>query len=256
MGKIQETLSVIQAGARTNKYRVLYPQFGNDIDIVCNATSMPGREIGTVDVFVKGRKYQIAGEMSDNGTWEITFYNTPDHLHRRFFLKMLGGMHNFQTPDYLIDGGSAPKSTLTGSTVSASGTAKGDTVLGILGNISGTVSAINTAYNDVRAAIRTGKNTIDNIKQAVNGDWNALESLVSATGYDANPWYQQDIIIQQLDHNMNVATQAILGNTFVTSVSPIEYTDQTGEVSTTTVTFAYSGVDYGSNTEIELTEKY
>ena len=45
MSKIQETLNLIQAGARTNKYRILYPVFGNDIDILCNAASLPGRTV-------------------------------------------------------------------------------------------------------------------------------------------------------------------------------------------------------------------
>lgn len=258
MSKINETLRVIKAGARANKYRILYPIFGRDIDIICNATSIPGREINTVDAFVKGRKYQLAGEMSDDGTWEMTIYNTPDLLHRRFFLKMIGGIHNFNTPDYLMDGGSIPKTTLqAGTNFSISGKDEsGDSFTGILNNISSSVTAINQAYNDVKYVLNSANRAADSIKRALDGDLNALESLISAAGYSSTPWYQQEVLIQQLDHNDEVIATTILNNCFVTSVGPIEYSDETAEISTSTITFAYSGIEYGNYTEIPTIEKY
>ncbi len=101
MSKIQDTLKILQAGARQNKYRILLQDFGEDIDIVCNATTMPGRTLSVTEVFVKGRKYRLAAESEDAGTWEITFYNAPDLFHRRTFLSMLSNIHNFSVPSYL-----------------------------------------------------------------------------------------------------------------------------------------------------------
>ena len=260
MSKIQETLGLIQAGARSNKYRILYPIFSKDIDIICNASSTPGREVSTVDVFVKGRRYQLAGEMSDDGTWEMTIYNTPDLLHRRFFLKMIGGIHNFQTPDYLLDGGSLPYSDLNGGTnLSVSGsvnTGIGGIAGAFLEDVSGVVSSINNAYNDIRTTFSAVQRTTDNIKRAINGDWESLESLVVSSGYSATPWYQQEIIIQQLDNNDEVIATTTLNNAFVTNVGPLEYNDENGEISTSVITFAYSGIEFGSNTEIPSIENY
>ncbi len=258
MNKINEALRVIKSGARANKYRVLYPVFGKDIDIICNATSVPGRELGTTDVFVKGRKYQLASEMADDGTWEMTIYNTPDLLHRRFFLKMIGGVHNFQTPDYLMDGGSIPKTTLqAGTRFDVAGDAnQGDSLSNIFNNIDSAVTSINQAYNDIKYVYNSALKTKESLKKAINGDWNALEALVSGAGYNSTPWYQQEIVIQQLDHENRTVATTMLNNCFVTSVGPIEYSDESPEITTSTITFAYSGIEYGSYSEVPVIEKY
>ncbi len=259
MSKINETLALIQGGARTNRYRVLYPVFGNEIDIICSGSSMPGRELSTVEAYVKGRKFLLAAEMADEGSWEMTIYNTPDHIHRRFFLKMIGGIHNFQTPDYLNDGGSLPATTLDGGTnYSVSGTASPQTsgIGGFLGRASDAASSINTAYNDIKYAFGTAKKISSDLKRVINGDWSSLEGLLSANGYSSSVWYQQDIVIQQLDHNDNAITQAVLHNCFVTSVGPISYSDESSEISTSDITFSYSGISFGFNTEIYSTELY
>ena len=257
MGKINDTLALIGAGARTNKFRVLYPVFGDEIDIICNATSSPGRELGTTEVFVKGRKIQLAGEMADEGTWEMTIYNTPDLLHRRFFLKMIAGIHNFQTPDYIIDTGSISNSELNGGTnLSVSGTANTSSgIADALGQISETVSKINTAYNSVKTTIDSISRTAGDIKAAINGDLVSLETLVGSTGY-GRPWYMQEIILQQLNSKDQVSADTILHNAFITNVGPIEYADTEGELSTTTITFAYSGISFGNNSELPSIENY
>ncbi len=259
MSKIQDALNIIKSGARNNKYRVLYPVFGNEIDVVCKSTSMPGRSLGTVEVYVKGRKVQLAGEASDGDSWEIEFYNVPDHLHRRFFLKMIAGVHSNTTPDYLNDGGSIPPSRIdSGTNLSVSGTdnSSGSSLPSLLNGISDSVTKINTAYNDIKNVWGSAKKVSSNLKQAINGDWSALQSLISENGYSSTPWYQQEVVIQQLDQNDNPVTEAVLHNCFVTEVGPVEYTDESGDISTTTVSFAYSGISYGNNTEIPVIEQY
>jgi hypothetical protein len=260
MSKIQETMRLIKAGARSNKYRVLYPVFGNEIDIVCKSTSMPGRTLGTVEVFVKGRKFQLASESADDNTWEIEFYNVPDLLHRRFFLKMIGGVHNHNTPDYLNDGGSIPAPNInSGTNLSVSGSSNNSSASSLasfLGGVSDSVTKINSAYNDLKNLWGSAKKVSNNLKQAINGDWQSLLSLISENGYSSTPWYQQEVIIQQLDNNGQPIAEAVLHNCFVTSVGEIEYSDESGDISTTTVTFSYSGISYGNNSEIPSIEEY
>jgi hypothetical protein len=245
--KINETLVTIQSGARNNKYRVVYPSFGREIDIVCNATSAPGREVGTVEVFCKGRKYQMAGEITDDGTWEMTIYNTPELLHRRFFLELLQGIHSFEAPAYLNAPGYLEGSDLNDNNITASGEAAGGGAKAnfsdFLGNLNTATRKVVGAYNDVTNAVISAKRLGSYIKQAVNGDWSAVESILTENGY-STPWYMQEVIIEQLDHNEVVSSRTILHNCFVTSVGPIEYTDEVGEVSVSNITFSFSGIEF------------
>jgi len=257
MSKINEILHVIQAGSRANKYQVMYPIFGDEIDIVCHATSSPGREIVPVDVFVKGRKIQYAGESTDEGTWSMTIYNTPDLLHRRFFLKMIGGIHSFNTPGYITDNGGLDASDISGSnSISVEGSARnGGAISGLIGNISSSISKINTAYNDVKNALSSIQKTGNFIKQAINGDFTAVQTLLGSAGY-GRPWYMQEIVINQLGENGEITASTTLHNCFVTGVGPIEYSDESAEITTSEITFAYSGISYGNNAEIDVIEKY
>ncbi len=166
INKIHEIGALIKAGARTNKYRIMHPDFHNEVDILANASSMPGREVGTTDVFYRGRKYQMAGEMNDEGTWTVTIYNTEDFLVRDFFLSLISDIQNFNYPN----------------------------------------------------------NPPSNMSE--------------------RPWYMKDITVQQLGSETEVLTTAILSNAYMTNVGPIEYTDETGEISTTEITFAFSGIEY------------
>jgi len=170
--KIASLTKVLQSGARNNKYRIIHPDFGEELDILCKASSMPGREISTVDIIVKGRKFQMAGDTADEGTWTFETYNTEDFLIRDYFSKMLYNIHSPHAPDY------------------------------------------------------------------ISGESKTIQDVSST------PWYMRDIVIQQLNHQNEVVTSAILTNAFITKVGPIEYQDEIGEISTTEFTFAYSGVDY------------
>ncbi len=97
--KIAQIQQKLQSGARTNKYRIIHPKFGEELDILCKSTTMPGRTMGTVEVFLKGRKYQMAGDMSDDGTWSFTIYNTEDFEIRDFFLGQMANIQSAEAPD-------------------------------------------------------------------------------------------------------------------------------------------------------------
>ncbi len=244
MSKIMETLSTIQAGARNNKYRLVYPvqEINTELDIVCNASSMPQREMGTVDVFIKGRKYLLAGEIEDTGEWEITIYNTPDHMLRRFFLELISAIHSYSSPDYLLDPGQVSESDLRSIRISATASGGNNSVsnqfTGLLSSVGTTVQKIDKAITSLNQVFKKGEGIVNTIK-----DGN-LETLVYGPGFISRPWYQQDIIIQQLDHEDQPIVQAKLQNAFITNVGSVDFTDEVGDISTTSLTFAYSGVEY------------
>ena len=222
MSKINEILNVVQSGARTNKYRVIYPILGQNIDILCNATSAPGADIGTAEVFLRGRKYQLAGDRIDDGTWEMTIYNTPDMLVRNFFLKLIDSIQSYKTPQ------------------SFSQTVAGLIPTGNVNNVLSQLGNINTS--------------LFSLINQVTINWNNIYSVIrnisdSAYSLGSGPWYMTEIIIQQLDHEMKVTSQIVLEKAFIKTVGNIDYSDETGNVSTTTFTFAYSGIRFGTDAE-------
>lgn len=259
MSKIRDTLSVLQSGARNNKYKVIYPLFGEELDILCHASSNPGREIGTVEVFLKGRKYIMAGDMSDEGTWSITIYNTQDFLVRSFFLKVIAGIQDFNTPSTLDDSNNFLSEIFsgfnyaTGTNIYNQQNVADYDFLAEIGkdSLSDTMNIVNTAYNEMRTNWNTVNNYIYNVKDNILNSTGAYGKIFTSNSskrfnatYKAQPWYMTDIIIQQLDHNNLPVTNTTLHNAFITNVGGIDYTDETGTVSTTELTFAYSGKDY------------
>lgn len=94
---ISSLLSVVGAGARKNKYRVIVPTLNSldgDMNTLCSATSLPGRSLTPTEVIVKGKKAQLRGETSYDGTWEMTIYNTEDMKIRDFFISWMSEVHN------------------------------------------------------------------------------------------------------------------------------------------------------------------
>ncbi len=99
---INQLMNTLQSGARKNKYRISIPildkDLGSDlsrtVDILCTSTSLPGRVLTPVDVIIKGRKVQIRGETSFEGSWEMNFHNTENMELRAYFLKWMKEVHS------------------------------------------------------------------------------------------------------------------------------------------------------------------
>ena len=265
MSKIRDTLSLIQSGARNNKYRLLFPLFGQEIDILCHSSSNPGREIGTVEVYLKGRKYQMAGDMSEEGSWTITIYNTEDFLVRSFFLKVIAGIQNFNTPVTLNESYNQMADVFQGFNYSGIGNPQGGDAQNIgpydfltsigKGDLSDVMNTVNSAYNDMRSNWESVSRALDNVQDIVrsrdymaspDGKAYVTQNAYNGDGnYIARPWYMTDIVIQQLDHNDSPVSETRLNNAFASVVGGIDYTDEAGEISTTEITFTYSGTEYG-----------
>ena len=198
---ISTLLNTLQTGARANKYRVLVPMFnslGEEIDILCQTASLPGKTLTPTEVILKGRKYLLRGEMSFDGSWEMTIVNTEDMEARNYFIDWMDEVH----------------STNMDSS-------------GLLGNLTVAGVGLSEASRAIGGAIDTISNIVSNPMSLLGG--------IQAS-------YQRDIKIEQLDHQGAVKSAVRLIGAFPTSVSAVEYNDATGEVSTTTITFAYTDI--------------
>jgi len=98
MSKISSLINNLKSGARSNKYRLMIPtsEITRSLDIMCHATSIPGRIITPVDVVIKGRKTQIVGETSLSGSWSVTFYNDSNMIARKYFTQWMQDMHSLE----------------------------------------------------------------------------------------------------------------------------------------------------------------
>jgi len=198
---ISEILDVVKSGARKNKYRVTVPTAGGlsrDIDILCHTTSLPGKTLTPTEMIVKGRKALIRGEMSFDGSWEMTIYNTEDMEARNYFLEWIDEVMNTNMD-----------------------------AQGLLGGLS------------------VGGVSISEVSRAISGVGDILTNLsenpLSILG-GLQPSYQRDIKIEQLDYEGDTQAEATLIGAFPTSIGQVDYDDSTGEISTTTITFAYTDV--------------
>jgi len=192
--KINELLSNVGPGARTNKYRVIFPVTGvnsNKFDVLCNEVAAPGRSISSVEVFLKGRKYLLSGDRAEEGTFTASFYNDPNLILRNIFLSMIESIESYETPNIVFGGAN-----------------------------------INYAASG--------------IIQEINYNLNRIKDFGINT-FNSGAWYQSDVVIQQLNENSEIIVENVYHEAFITDVSEIQYTDETGDVSKTTITVSYTG---------------
>ena len=73
-------------GLRKAKYLIEIPfPNGAKINVLCRSTSLPERNIGTVDVFKLGRRYRVRAETNYPGTYNISIMDDSSMLLRRLF---------------------------------------------------------------------------------------------------------------------------------------------------------------------------
>lgn len=69
----------IGAGSRTNKYVLEFDLPNNEapsiqtLNVLCQATSFPQKQMTTATLWRMGRKYNLRGEVEYGGTWTLTF---------------------------------------------------------------------------------------------------------------------------------------------------------------------------------------
>jgi hypothetical protein len=200
--KINELVRTIGSGARTNKYRVLFPLLGRDFDIQCHEFQSSGRSLGTVDVYLRGREFKMAGDRSDAGSFTVSFYNDPNLKIRNFFLRMIAVVQDYVTP----------------VTVDAA-----------------TVTDL-TFFDRLLNAVNKLEDYVTEVKHNIS----ALLGIAGFE-FNTGAWYMTDITIQQLDENGDISSSTVFHECFITDVSEIQYTDDNGDISRTSLTFTYTG---------------
>lgn len=91
----------VGAGARANKYQIFLGSIsgvnlGSETDLLCKATTFPGKTIGQIEVWNQGRKFIMPGDTSYSNTWTVTFYGTENHALRKEFIKWMAAADDFQ----------------------------------------------------------------------------------------------------------------------------------------------------------------
>lgn len=210
MSKINDLVNTLKSGARANKYRIIIPSvdISRSLDVMCHSASLPGRIITPVDVVIKGKKTQIVGETSLSGSWTANFYNDSGMVSRKYFTRWMEELHNLNIKD-------------------------NSGLLGGLGELGNTISQGINAADSIGQAVKE-------VKAIVN---DPLQLLVRTHA----PEYQKDIKVQQLDGNNNVIFEATITGAFPINVEDISLDDSTAEISSTSVTFAFSDIVIGDS---------
>ena len=103
--KIREIGQVLNATARSNKYRLAFTWPAGiqgvstlaEVDIICKAASAPQREIGIIEVWNQGRKLVIPGDTAFDNAWSVDFYADESHTLRYDMIKWQNACDNFHT---------------------------------------------------------------------------------------------------------------------------------------------------------------
>jgi hypothetical protein len=94
---ITDLISILNQGARGNKYRVVIPlPESKDLDILVKETTFPSKTITPVEVMIRGRKASLRGETNLENTWDIIFYNKKDMSERKKLLDWMDLVHSNQ----------------------------------------------------------------------------------------------------------------------------------------------------------------
>ncbi len=204
-GTITSLISTIGQASRSNKYQVFINMSNIDeIDILCTEAKLSGLISTPIEIWYRGRKEQIRGESTFNQTWSITFYNDSNLTFRRSFINWMREIHHTRANE-------------TGALEKA-----------IPSNLLG---AVKGTYNNVKSAVEDVKSVIDDPKGAFQG------AIGNGTAY-----YEGSAKVTQLDSQGNGTYSQEYVGLFPVEISDIDYSDQNSEVTTTTVTFAYSDI--------------
>lgn len=195
-------------GLRKNKYLIEIPVpgvSGRKINILCRSTSLPERNISTIDVYDKGRRYKVRGETDFPGVYNISILDDSEMNIRKLFDQWINLVDNTKPRD--------------------------DGILGALGN----------NFTQAAEAISGVINAFNTLKSSFEMD-GGLSFILN--GIDGNPGtvnYQTDVNVWQLDAKNNKIYGYQLQNAFPTTVGTVELDDgEENSLSEFSVDFTYS----------------
>ena len=218
-------------GLRKNRYMIEIPVptvNGETINMLCQSAGLPERNISTVDLFHKGRRYTVRGEMDYIGEYEVSIIDD-DHMRiRKLFDTWMKQIDNTR-PD--------KNSSLLGASFE-------DMAPGLLDEVSAGLRLANQV-----------KNTIENPRQAIDFTIGVMDKNAQLS----TAIYQTDINIWQMDRpsSRSPDKQKIYGyklqNAFPKSIGIVTLEDEEeNTLSQFSVTFAFSEFIplYGSKEDI------
>ncbi len=200
-------------GLRRNKFLLELPVptvEGQTLNILCRSAGLPERNINVVQVWHKGRPYNMRGETDYIGEYEISILDDSDMRIRKMFDTWMTQIDNTKPANEGIIGASFEKA-----------------VPGFLSEASAFVKTANQV-----------KNLIKNPKQAL--DW-VIGSIAGTNASTSQPTYQTDINIWQLGNTGEKVYGYKLQNAFPKSIGIVTLDDgDENTMSEFSVVFAFS----------------
>ena len=199
-------------GLRKNRYMIEIPATvdGETLNILCQSAGFPERNIQTVEMFHKGRKYLLRGETDYTNEYEITILDDSSMQIRQMFDNWLKEIDNSR-PD--------KNSSLLGASFET-------LAPGLIDNLEAGVKVAGEV-----------KNALKNTSQIVSFARGLMDFNAAVPG----PKYQVDINIWQIDAGQKTVYGYKLQNAFPKSVGSVTFEDSDENTLTEfTVTFAFS----------------
>ena len=239
-------------GLRKNRYLLELPVptvEGETINILCQSAGLPERSVRTTDMWHKGRRYQVRGEMDFGGEYEVSIIDDSEMRIRKMFDSWMKSIDNTR-PD--------KNSSLLASSFEMDGGSKLGGLTDKLG-ISGIVKGVNAVMSEVNEAVKLGnqiKNTLKNPRQLIDFAIGIFDNNQNLSG----PGYQVDVNIWQMnrqdsggDHDSAKVYGYKLQNAFPKSIGIVTLDDESANsMSEFSVTLGFSEFIpiYGGNEDI------
>lgn len=200
---------------RSNIYLLLVSVPGalsKKLAILCQSTSLPERTIGSVELFIKGRRFRVRGETDLQATYTVNFIDDSEMKVRELFMNWMREVDNT--------------------------TLNKENALGIFGDFA------NDLVNGVSGIVKS----INNIKTLFSFDKGLNFFQNALTNNEGSPYYMRDVEIWQLSKTREKVKGYRLTNCFVTSVGAVETSDEEVDaLSRFSVDFTYSDVEFIKN---------
>ena len=181
-------------GIRSNKYVLIIPFPGTlskKMAVLAKATSLPERNVGTIDIYHKGRRYKIRGDTDLAGTYSISLTDDSEMKLRRAFDEWLRMVDNPETDK------EATNSGVLGSSISDA-----------LNSLSGTLNAASELYSEYSQG---------GVSSILTNTFLNNSTLAS---------YQKPVEVYQLDKSGNAIYGYQLQNCYPTEVGAVEISDE------------------------------
>lgn len=196
-------------GIRSNKYVVIVPLPGGlskKLAVLAKATSLPERNLGSVDLYHKGRRYKVRGDTDLAGTYNISLTDDSQMKLRKYFDAWFRMADNPETD-------------------------KDATNEGILG------STLSDALNSITGSLNAASELIAEFSSA------SISSIIKDSFLDNSTLasYQKPVEVYQLDKSGVPVYGYQLQNCFPTEIGAVEISDENeNQFSEFSVTFTYS----------------